>query len=265
MSSKVSQRRRELESIMQNESRIFVNEMSKLFRVTKETIRNDFDFLADTYGYERFHGGIKKNDIQIMDSEYLFTEKKSVNEEDKKQICFRAVDLLNDGDCIYIDGGSTVSYLLNYIGRKKNLTIITPSIAILTKYSIEKLEISFRENHHELIFIGGHIHSNIQTTYGSFFDRMVEHIYFDQMFLSFDGIDLEKHCTNGDQIAFHIADRIRKQSNRKIVLAECSKFGVVKRYKSMDLKDVDVLVTNISLDEQWKKSLKDYGVLYYKA
>jgi len=265
MVSKVNKRRRDIESILQNEVSIYINEMAKLFKVTKETMRNDFDFLAENYEYERFHGGIKKTNTDMLDNGYRFNEKKSVNEEDKKQICFRAVDLLNDGDCVYLDGGSTVSYILNYLGRKKKLTIITPSIAILTKYSLEGLDTSFHENQHELIFIGGHIHSNIQTTYGSFFDQMVEQIYFDQMILSFDGIDLEKHCTNSDQVAFHIADRIRKQSKRKIVLADGSKFGIVNRYKSMNLNEVDVLVTNVLLDEEWKQRLKDMNVLYYKA
>ncbi len=265
MVSKVSKRRRELESILQTENSVHVNEMAKLFKVTKETIRNDFDFLVKQFGYERYHGGIKVSDDKLMDSKYRFTEKKNINEEDKKHICFRAVDLISDGDCIYIDGGSTVSYLLNYIARRKNLLIVTPSIAVLTKYAMEGLEKSFKENQHELLFIGGQVHTDIQTTYGPYFDRMVESINFNHMFLSFDGIDLDKHCTNGDQVAFHIADRVSKQADRKIVLADSSKFDVVKRYKSMDLRDVDVLVTNHLLDVKWQKRLKEMGVLYYKA
>lgn len=265
MASKVDKRRREFVAILANESAIHIKDMAKLFKVSQETIRKDFDFLAQEYGYIRRHGSLgQKEEIQL-NSHYHFHENKMVNIEVKKQMCYRGVDLVNDGDCIYIDGGSTVASMMSYLGRKKNVTIVTPSIPILTRYTMENMEESFVKNGHELLFLGGQVHSEILTTYGMFFDSMIESMNIDTMFLSFDGIDRKKHCTNGDHVSAHIVRRVKCQSNRIVVLADTSKFGIVKRYKSMDWSEVDVLITPMDLSKDWIKMLKDSHVVYYKV
>lgn len=265
MASKVDKRRRELVSILANEAIIRITDMANLFNVSQETIRKDFDYLSNEYGYIRHHGGLGQKEEVSLDAHYHFHENKMVNIEVKKQMCYRAVDFIRDGDCIYIDGGSTVASILNYLGTKKNLTIVTPSIAILTRYTMENMEETFVKNGHGLLFLGGQVHSEILTTYGMFFDSMIESINIDTMFLSFDGVDRKKHCTNRDSISAHIVRRVKSQSSRIVVLADNSKFDTVKRYKSMDWSEVDALITPMDLSKEWQSVLKNHHVAYDKV
>jgi len=265
MTSKVKKRRRDIAHILQNESVVYVSEMAKLFKVTKETIRSDFSSLTEEYGYVRIHGGIKQAEEDGRETNYVFQKSKQSHVEEKKQICFRAVDLVHDSSCIYVDGGSTVSYLLNYMGRCKNVTLVTPSIAILMKYILEGYEELFSEKGHELIFIGGKVNTGILTTYGTFFDQVVEEYVFSHMFLSFDGVDMEKGCSNADEIAYALVKKVKKQAVKKIVLADRSKFNNVRPYKALQWIDVDYLVTEKELDSHWMDCLNENKVIYYRA
>lgn len=265
MSAKVDRRRREIVSILQVNSIVYVNEIAKRFKVTKETIRNDFDQLVETFGFIRIHGGIKQKEGTYTETKYQFLDNKMVNIEEKKQICYRTLDLIHDGECIYVDSGSTVSYILNYLNQKRNITLVTPSIVIMMKYIMEDFEQVFDESGHKLIFVGGSVQSGILTTYGPFFDQMVDDFNFDAMIVSFDSIDMKKGCCNADEVTYSIVKKIMKQVKRRIVLADYSKFDKVKRYQTMKWLDVDYLVTDKELDENWKNELENHKVIYYKA
>ena len=265
MASKVEKRRREIMGIVQTEGTVYVKELAALFKVTKETIRGDFDYLVNQYGYIRIHGGIKKVTEDTTTSQYQYQDHTQVNIDDKKQLCYRAMDLFHDGDCIYVDGGSTVSYLLNYINRRSNLTVVTPSIAFLMKYQMDGYDRIFKEGGHRLLFVGGNIDSNILTTFGPFFDQTVEAINFDAMILSADGVDMEQGVTNRDEVAFSVIKRVQQRAARKILLVDHSKFDEVHRYKTLGFQDLDYIVTEKDLDKGWVELLESQRVVYYKA
>lgn len=265
MASKVERRRREIIHILQTENSVYVKELAKLFKVSKETIRSDVDYLVKKYDYQRIHGGIKQGHKNIGEGKYQYQDHKQENIENKKQICFRTIDLIQDGDCIYVDGGTTVAYLLNYINRRHNVTVVTPSIAILMKYMMDGYEKVFKDGGHQLIFVGGSVDSQIMTTYGPFFQHMVEDIHFDSMILSVDSVDRKIGSTNRDEIAYAIVKTVMKQSNKRILLVDETKFTQAKRYQVMDWNELDYLVTQKELDQQWLETLKKEKVIYYKA
>ncbi|WP_461205641.1 DeoR/GlpR family DNA-binding transcription regulator [Clostridium sp. DL1XJH146] len=265
MSLKVDKRRREILNIVNNEARAYIGEMATLFEVTKETIRTDFDYLADNYGLLRIHGGVKKDQQEIYNRSYQYQEKKLINVEEKKRICYKAVDILEDGDYIYVDAGSTVSYLLNFLNRKKEITLVTPSIALLMKYVMDGYEHIFRENNHKLIFAGGQINSNILTTFGPFFDRSIEDFNFDKMIFSVDAVDINGGISNSDEVSYDIIKKVAKNSYKKILLADESKFELIANYRVLDWKRLDYIITDKSFQKDWINHIEKLGIQYIKA
>ena len=53
--------------------------------------------------------------------------------EEKKMIAEKCSEYINDGDCIYLDSGSTTYQIAKYIKNKKNLTVITNSIPVVNE------------------------------------------------------------------------------------------------------------------------------------
>ena len=265
VNSKVEKRRREILNIIETEGKAYIVEIAKLFGVTKETIRNDFDFLSITYGLDRTHGGLEKEYQDIQKEHYQYQEKKLIHIEEKKRICYKMVDMLDNGDCIYVDSGSTVSYILNYINRKREITIVTPSIAILTRFVQEGFDSSFEDNKHKLIFIGGQVSSSILTTYGPFFDDMINDFNFDKMIFSADAIDLKGGITDSDDISYSIVKKVSEKSRENYLLIDNSKFGLISTYRVIQWNEVNVVISNENMESKWQNLLETNKIKYIKA
>lgn len=263
MSTKVDKRRLEIIRLLQSEEEILVTDIAKMFGVTMETIRGDFDFLAKQHGYIRTHGGLQRKDYRKYNQHYYFHERQVVNMEGKKKLCYRAMDFISDGDCIYIDSGSTVMYLLNYFNRKRGLTIVTNSIGFLICYITYGYEAMFKEQGHRLIFLGGEVEANIRMTFGTFFEQAVTELNYDHLIFSVDALDPEQGGSNVDYQAYTTIKSVLKNARNKILLADNSKFGLNATYRVIGFEEIDCLITNLPIGEQWMNLLKQKHIPYY--
>ncbi len=263
MASKVERRRREILKVLDRESQIFLNDMADLFDVSKETIRQDFDYLSFNYDLTRVHGGLKKEQEKAYQEQYHYQYKQHLRIDEKKKLCHKAVEFLKDGDMIYVDGGSTVSYLLNYLDSRKGITLVTPSIALLMKYTLEGYERRFKASESAFLFIGGNVNQSLMTTHGPIFNASIEQMHFDKMIFSCDAIDLKGGVTNTDDVTFVIMQSIKKRSRFKMLLSDQSKFGFIAHFRAFELEELDYLITTKSLDDKWQASLEKRHINYY--
>ncbi|WFR58671.1 DeoR/GlpR family DNA-binding transcription regulator [Anaerocolumna sp. AGMB13025] len=263
MSTKVDKRRLEILKLIQSEDEVSVIDMAKRFGVTMETIRGDFDFLAKEQGLIRTHGGLSKQDNKKYNKHYFFHERQVIHMEEKKKLCYRAMDFISDGDCIYIDSGSTVIYLLNYLNQKRGLTIVTNSIGFLICYILDGHETSFKEQGHRFIFIGGEVEANIMMTYGTFLEQTVPELTYDHLIFSVDALDSVQGGSNVDYQAYATIKSVLKNTRNKILLADSSKFDLRATYKVIGLEDIDCFITNLPLKENWMNLFKQKHIPYY--
>jgi len=261
MASKIEKRRREIINLIEMDGVLYGDELSKLLNVTKETIRTDLDFLVANYGYTRIHGGIKKEKQESYNQHYIFHEKKQINVDAKKRMCYKAMDIIEDDSCIFVDSGSTVSYLLNYFNKKNRVTVVTASIAFLMKFTLEGYDQIFEEHQHKLIFVGGSVNQNLLSTYGVFFDQMVQNFYFDQVICSVDAVDINRGLMDVDEVAFSVMQKINERSFKKIVLADESKFGFSAHYQVYSWHQIDYLISDKVFDNPWLQVFKEKGVI----
>ncbi|MBF4693824.1 DeoR/GlpR family DNA-binding transcription regulator [Fusibacter ferrireducens] len=263
MASKVDKRRRELLRLVDKEGQIFLNDMADLFDVSKETIRQDFDYLNLNYDLTRVHGGLKKEQEIAYHEQYHYQYKQHLRIDEKKKLCRKAVAFLKDGDMIYVDGGSTVSYLLNYLDNRRGITLVTPSIALLMKYVVEGYEKHFKASESAFIFIGGDVNQSLMTTYGPIFDHSIEQMHFDKMIFSCDAIDLKGGVTNTDDVTFAIMQSVKKRARFKMLLSDQSKFGFIAHFRAFELEELDYLITTKLFDDKWQSALEKRGVNFY--
>lgn len=263
MRTKVEKRRMEIIRIIQSEGEATIAQLANLFKVTTETMRADFDFLAKDQGWVRTHGGIKKKDQSKYNKHYFFNERETVNMQEKKKICYQAMELLADGDCIFVDSGSTVLYLLNYMNKRNNLTIVTHSIGFLLRYIIDGYETMFKEQGHRFIFLGGEVDANIMMTYGTFFEQNVSEINYDHIIFSVDAIDINLGGTNVDCQAYSTIKSALKNARNKILVADSSKINLGATFHVISLEDINYIITDMQLSDEWKKALEQKHTSYY--
>ncbi len=260
MTSKVEKRRREIQSILEQDGVVYVADTARLFAVTSETIRGDFDVIAQQQGFTRIHGGLKRDNVRPVDRHYRFTDNKRLHVETKRRLCRRAAELISDGDHLYLDGGSTVSYMPDFLMDKSDLVVVTPSLAVLMAYIRNGFAEKFEKNGNTLVLAGGTVSTKVLTTHGPLFAESVQNLQFDKMVFSVDALDLKAGGTNADELAFSIMRVVADKANTRILLADASKFGRIANYRAVPWERIHYLGTDAELDANWRKTLAGHGV-----
>jgi DeoR/GlpR family transcriptional regulator of sugar metabolism len=259
MSRKTERRRNEIVRLMEKEGAVYVATLSSLLKVTKETVRTDLDALCKSHGYRRIHGGLTKEKVERKVEHYLFTERKSVSIEAKKKLCYFASQLIKEGVTIYIDTGSTVSYLLDYLEGVRSVTVVTPSLAVLTQFVIGNYKNVFDQCNHQLVFIGGQVNGELLTTYGFFHEQMLKQIHIDIAFLSSDAIDIEFGLSNADAITLSFINLVLTKKPKIVGLLDASKFGYRATYRVLTLDALDYLITDLPPQAVWEEAATQHA------
>ena len=110
---------------------ISTKELSENLDVTETTIRRDCEELEKQGLLIRVHGGAKsieqKTILSNKDEKQM--SERITNNKEKDLVCKKAASFIRDGDCIFLDGGTSIVPMLKYI-KGKNVKIVTHSTLI---------------------------------------------------------------------------------------------------------------------------------------
>src|SRR5699024_2040203 len=122
------ERQRKLLEFLKQKRASTVSDLATLFQVHEATIRRDLTKLEKKGLMMRTHGGAMLE--EEVHSELPFQERESIQYEEKRRIGIRAAELIDDGDNIILDSGTTTLHIAKAIVDRKNLTVITNDINI---------------------------------------------------------------------------------------------------------------------------------------
>ncbi|NCC75615.1 MAG: DeoR/GlpR transcriptional regulator [Clostridia bacterium] len=262
MASKVEKRRIEILHVIETEGSAEVGEMAAFFKVTPETIRKDFEHLSAAFKLERTHGGLKKDAENRLSDQYHYHQRQGVQQEAKRELCYKVVQLLEPGDCVYVDTGSTLTWLLPFMNLTSEVTLVSPSIAFLTKYIMEGYAAVFQNRRHHFVFLGGEVNSELLTTCGGFMTQSLADFHFSKVLFSVDAVDQSHGCMNTDLKAYQIGKSAIAQGQKIILVADSSKFGLTATYKVAGWNEIDLIVTDKAPDETWQGICQKHRVTW---
>ena len=124
----LNQRRLKILNLIREDGHAKVQDLSKIFKVTDVTIRQDLEELEKMGYIEREHGGALLKDISSFAKTGQLLNQKNI--EEKREIAKKAINFINEGDCIILDSGSTTTEIAKLLVSFKNLTIITNALNI---------------------------------------------------------------------------------------------------------------------------------------
>lgn len=225
-------------SILRQRIHITVKELAKELEVSELTIRRDLKFLESQGFVKRTHGGVI---FRGLDRNIPFFYKLEEKKTKKKKIAKKAVEFLKDGQTVFVSGGTTVYYTIQALDNTAlmNLTFITNSIT--TAWAVITLKKRF-----ELIHTGGTVRQGSFECIGGRVAEIVNKLNVDVFLLGVDGIDLERGITFENYEESLIAQIIWRNSEKKIVVTDDSKFGKIAPYRVADINSVDYIITNAS-------------------
>jgi DeoR family transcriptional regulator, aga operon transcriptional repressor len=229
---------------------VSVADLSKELDVTMVTIRKDLKILEDKGVLYRSHGSATSVSPYVNDRS--LSEKKLVKVEEKMKIAQYAAQLLEDEEAIIIGSGTTVVSFAHAIPRNIKLTVLTAAMNV-TLALIDAPDI-------EIVQLGGVVRKSSSSVVGHFAEEMMTHFACSKLFLSADGISLDHGLTTSHMMEAHLNTQMINCVQKRIVLADSSKFGKKSFGKICNLEDVDIVITDSGIPGIYKEKLEEMGI-----
>ena len=228
-------------------------DLASELKVSESTIRRDLEHLEVDGTAKRTHGGAfytgPKPKLQHFDNiqSRKFTE--------KQDIARFAATLIEDGDTILLDGGSTTYELARLlVGRA--LQVITNSLPVANLFTGSETA--------DLVMVGGYIHAKTGVALGPYANEMLSDLNCRQAFLSVAGIH-EEGLFNSNLLLVETERKMMDSAEQVFVLADRSKFGRKSLSKLCDLNEAQNIIVDASIDKQWKARISDSGIKLHVA
>jgi DeoR family transcriptional regulator, galactitol utilization operon repressor len=242
----LSEREREIVDILAQDSNASVTDLSRQLRVSAVTVRNDLNNLVEKGLILRTRGGA----ASALHPEILRRQRHRV--EAKHRIARAAAELVQDGDAIMIEAGTTTALLAQYLLGKRDLQIVTNSALVLPYLRINPAV--------RLTVVGGEFRPATESFVGPLALAALEHFHVRLAFVGTDGFTAEcglsTHLLEGAEIVRRMAAR----ATQTILLADASKYGRRGFVQVLPLVSIRTLVTDTDLPVQAREEIDSAGV-----
>lgn len=245
------ERKQAILALLEENSKITVQDLRNNFEVSAATIRNDLRELANAGLLMRTHGGaLSKTKAGFELDSY---QKEVKNLLQKQMIARKAIEYVEDGDTIAIDTGTTTIEFAKLLTTKKNLTVIVNDIEIARCLEDETDAV--------VILIGGHIRRNFHCTIGPVAINSLLGLNVDKAFMATNGLNLKRGLTTPDINLAEIKKAMIDIANEVTVLCDGSKIGNTAFARIAPIDNVNRLITDETADASELSGIIAAGVL----
>lgn len=215
---------------------VSIKDLMEEFHVSKSSINRDLIDLENQGLITRSRGGAcaKDADLLITSMNETGIHDKSIQHMDaKKALCQACSSLIKDGDCIFIDAGTTAAFIPEFLHGKK-VKLVTTSI-----YTLRHLPEDFAG---EVILLGGHYLIDQETTGGHVCEKQASVLHFDHAFFTTNGVDLDlQEVMTFDYPAAGVKETVLERSKTNSLLIDESKLSLSALVTWADFKDFDYI------------------------
>ena len=244
----VEERRNRILELVRSRGFASLPELASDLQVSESTVRRDLDYLEDAGSARRTHGGV----FYTGNAPKLphFEERQPAQWEKKQAIAAAAVQLIEDGDTVLLDGGSTtyeVARLL--VGRP--LQVVTNSLPVANLFASNMQA--------DLVLLGGYVYPRTGVSLGPYANEMLSRLSVRRTVLSVAGIS-EQGFYNSNLLLVETERVMMNAGDEVIVVADSTKFGRRSLAHLSELSRADRLVVDGAITEEWRNKVQAAGV-----
>lgn len=240
---------KEIENYIIEKERATMEELCQQFGVSLNTIRRDINELERIGRIKKVYGGIILKDKKTTEP---FETRQIRNEEAKQVIAQMASRLVEDGDIIYIDSGTTTMHMIPYLSTLNNITIITNSLnVIINSLSYPDLNV---------ISTGGTLFRQTNSFIGIETVKFLKSYNFSKAFMATTAISIAKGVTNSSSFEYDIKKHVIQNCENIILLADSTKFDRASLVTYCNLEDINVLVTDARPADDYFEFLNSHHI-----
>ena len=245
-----AERRARIAELVNKRGYVRVSELAETFDVSAVTIRNDLDSLSQQRLLVRKRGGAVADTHTSLT--IAFDHRASLQQEEKRRIAQAAAELVEPGDTIIMDAGSTLMELAHALAHVSPLTVVTNALNVAIKMG------SYPNVH--VLLVGGSLNTETICTIGPNAIRDLSELVLHKVFLGVHAVRPSSGLTDTSIEIAQIKQAMIRSGRQIILLADSSKWGQVAFAKVAPLSAVDIFVTDSSLPESAREVLQRQGI-----
>lgn len=233
-----------------NRAKPEIEDLAELFKVSSVTIRSDLSFLEKNGYIVRSHGAAIPNTGFI--AELSIHEKRGQNAGIKTLIGKAAATLIKDGDTVILDSGTTTREIATHLKSRENVVVMTNGLDVAMELA--------NTTGVEVLMTGGVLRKSALSFSGSQAENSLRNYRFDKVFLGVDGFDLRVGITTHNEQEASLNRLMCDISETIIAVADSTKFGKRSCHMIREFGDIDVLVTDSGIPDEYVQELKDHKI-----
>ena len=238
-----------IKTALAQEQEVSIVQLAQECGTSEMTIRRDLRKLEESGEVRRIHGGALPTERMLF--EFDFAIRRSQNRAAKRAIAAEASHLIRPGDRIIIDNGTTTLELAMLLRESKDLTVVTPSLAVAAA-------LQFSEGV-ETILLGGILRRGKPELMGIVTERVLEMFSVNTAFQGADGVGLNGCLYSGDPRVAAVDLKIRSRAAKTYVMADSSKIGKTALIAHGWLSEAEALITDAGLLPDHRAALRRVG------
>jgi DeoR family transcriptional regulator, aga operon transcriptional repressor len=246
----IDERRQHILELIQNRGRALVSDLSEQLNISQITIRKDLDYLQSKGVIQRSHGGaLRVQSSALVDP--TLQEKQKRNFREKERIAAAATKMVEEGQCIILDSGTTTTAVAQGLKHFKQLTVITNAVNIAAELAGTELEV---------ILVGGTMRKNSFSLVGPLAEDNLEEMHADILFLGVDGFDLEVGITTPNFLESRVNRAMVKAARQVVAVCDSSKFGRRSLSRIVPPGAIHHVITDQHLSRETEEALRSMGI-----
>ncbi|MBV4368979.1 DNA-binding transcriptional repressor DeoR [Erwinia sp. BNK-24-b] len=252
METRSSERVKKLAQALKRTDKIHLKEAALMLGVSEMTIRRDLNEQPSTVV---LLGGYIVSDPKATQRHYFVSDQQTHNVDKKRRLGQLAATLIQPGDTVFFDCGTTMPWIIEAIDN--DLEFIAICCAVNTFLALKE------KPRCRVILNGGEFHADnaIFTPLGQ--GSVIDNLCPGKAFISAAGIDVDQGVTCFNLNELPMKHQVLVRASHKILVADSSKFGKVLPARIGDLALFDTLISDEAAPKKLAQQLELAGVTQY--
>lgn len=230
-----------------------LHNLANLLKVSQSTVRRDLGFLEKQGSVRRTHGGVFYTGPAPNLSH--FNQRQQREHDHKVAIAELTASLINDGDTLLLDGGSTTYELARrLVGRP--MQIVTNSLPVATAFTSSEDT--------DVVLIGGYVHARSGVAIGPYSISMIQQLNVQRAVISVAGIT-DRGIFNSNLLLVETEKAMMQAADEVTVIADSTKFNKSSLALLCELSMIDSIVVDGELEAEWINTLQQAGIKVHVA
>lgn len=235
--------------LLSSTKQVSVNKIADELNLSSMTIRRYLNELEQRGIVKRVHGGAV---LVESDNSYHMSEDFEKNSNEKSCIGRASAKLIEAGEMIFLDSGSTTPYIARNVDRDLPLSVLC--------YTLKNAIELYQRKNTQLILAGGFYDKNSNGFHSMESLEMIKNLRADKAFISAGGIDLDLGLTTQFYFEAEIKKAMIAAAKQVILVVDSTKFGKLSTTFFANVKDFNTIITDKGISDDYIDTIYKFGI-----